>query len=118
LNLCHAIQTYLDEYEWYGLAWDIFWDYKHDMMTKILMAIWGEIPALDRYFVAGYRKHVGALPGRTIEMMLKLKRKYETDWREELANLPAKCRHTRRGPKNLIPVVRLIDMGLWYVGRE
>lgn len=86
------------------------------MITKILMGIWGETPAFDTYFRAGFRSEVYRLPTDPFRILLKLREKYESSWAHEIRELRNDCFYTRRGYKNRIPVARLLDMGLWYLG--
>ena len=86
------------------------------MVTKILMGLWGEIPAFDRYFREVHRKVFGSWHEHTMPVLRELQDAYHESWKPALKGLEPPYTHTRRGQSNRIPVARLIDMGFWYLG--
>jgi hypothetical protein len=88
------------------------------MITKILLAAWGQTPAYDSRFRLAYKK---AFPGQRIpsslnsvfDSLLFLKEQYCAKWAEEVAKLPDKTRRTRPDGKYKIPPARLVDMAFW-----
>lgn len=87
------------------------------MVTKILMACWGQTPAYDTRFVSAYRKYVKRLPGDYFESLCELKREYETSWKKDILTLGSKYRKTKAGGCD-IPHARLIDMAFWELGSD
>lgn len=90
------------------------------MVTKILMAITGQTPAFDTYFVDEFRKNVGRFSGNIYDALLKLHNKYKNEWQIELINLPKEYKIIIDEYKKpiKIPIARLIDMGFWYYHDE
>ena len=83
------------------------------LITKILMGTLGCVPAYDRFFVDGIKKHKVTTQEYSLESVRKLAKFYEAhnDRLEE----------ARRGMRvgNLIyPQMKLLDMGLWQIGFE
>jgi len=86
------------------------------MLTKMLMGLWGEIPAFDKYFRATYQRVFGHWrAARTMNILRPLWQAYRQEWKPALDALGDEFTHTRRGHHNPIPVARLIDMGFWYL---
>ena len=84
------------------------------MITKILMALWGETPAFDYRAVNTYRKVIGKKPGDYFKSLWKLKLKYESDWKDQIDNLPLTYKQTLKG--TAVPHAKLIDMAFWLMG--
>jgi len=88
------------------------------MISKILMGLWGEMPAFDTSFQKTYRHVFGTWPGRVRDVLRQLYDAYEKVWQEEINSLPSILKHTQRGHWNPIPVPRLIDMAFWRLGSQ
>lgn len=110
-------KEFINSYESLGKNLKRFNISKSDTMrTKLLMAVTGHTPALDRYFNLGYKKYFGKGSTKTYTILLTLREEYHHVWKDEIEKLPEKYKFTRRGNKNQIPPARLIDMGFWSLG--
>ena len=83
------------------------------LITKILMGTLGCVPAYDRFFIDGIKKHKVTTQEYSLESVRKLAKFYEAhnDRLEE----------ARRGMQidDLIyPQMKLLDMGFWQIGFE
>lgn len=93
------------------------------MITKILMATWGQTPAYDSRFVSTYRKLLPRKIGYFYEAdgyfdsLMTLKKASDKLWRcASLSNMNDKLTKTPKG--NIIPRARLIDMAFYSRGRR
>lgn len=84
------------------------------MISKILMASWGQTPAFDTRFVKTYRKYLPPKPGDYFDALMKLSKEYNEKWEMGMNRLESRYAKTEGG--NLIPSARLIDMGFWNIG--
>ena len=83
------------------------------MITKILMTVWGQTPAFDRYFVKTYREYFPPKPVDYFKALKKLSDVYNENWKQALQKLDKEQAYTTAG--NKIPVARLIDMAFWNI---
>ena len=83
------------------------------LITKILMGTLGCVPAYDRFFVDGIKKHKVTTQEYSLESVRKLAKFYEAhnDRLEE-------ARRGMRVGDLIYPQMKLLDMGLWQVGFE
>lgn len=87
------------------------------MRSKILIAAWGSIPALDSRFNGVFKASWRCSRRPCLADMLSLVRqRYEHDWRDEIKSTARELTHTRSG--NRIPDARLIDIAFWYHGER
>ena len=83
------------------------------LITKILMGTLGCVPAYDRFFVDGIKKHKVTTQEYSLESVRKLAKFYEehNDRLEE-------ARRGMRTEDLVYPQMKLLDMGFWQVGFE
>ena len=83
------------------------------LITKILMGTLGCVPAYDRFFVDGIKKHKVTTGEYSRESVLRLVDFYEAhnDRLEEV-------RRGFEGDGLIYPQMKLLDMGFWQVGFE
>ena len=83
------------------------------LITKILMGVFGCVPAYDRYFVEGVKEHEVTTGNYNINSLLKLVEFYENN-NDRLENVRKELR-----VYNLpYPQMKLLDMGIWQIGFE
>ncbi len=85
----------------------------YTMITKILMAVTGQTPAFDSYFVYTFRKKVGGFSGNIFNSLIMLNKKYKGEWKEEIGTIDKKYTYIRLDEKIETPTARLIDMAFW-----
>ena len=83
------------------------------LITKILMGTLGCVPAYDRFFVDGIKKHKVTTQEYSLESVRKLAEFYE----EYNARLEA-ARRGMRTEDLTYPQMKLLDMGFWQIGFE
>ena len=83
------------------------------LITKILMGTLGCVPACDRFFVAGIKKHKVTTQEYSLRSVLTLAEFYEehNDRLEE-------ARRGFEGDGLIYPQMKLLDMGFWQIGFE
>ena len=83
------------------------------LITKILMGTLGCVPAYDRFFVDGIKKHKVTTGEYSPESVLRLAKFYEAhnDRLEE-------ARRGMRTDDLIYPQMKLLDMGFWQIGFE
>ena len=83
------------------------------LITKILMGTLGCVPAYDRFFVDGIKKHRVTTQEYSLESVLRLADFYEAhnDRLEE-------ARRGMRTEDLTYPQMKLLDMGFWQIGFE
>ena len=83
------------------------------LITKILMGTLGCVPAYDRFFVDGIKKHKVTTGEYSPESVLRLVDFYEAhnDHLEE-------ARRGMRTDDLIYPQMKLLDMGFWQIGFE
>ena len=83
------------------------------LITKILMGTLGCVPAYDRFFVDGIKKHKVTTGEYSLKSVLKLADFYEAhnDRLEE-------ARRGMRTDDLIYPQMKLLDMGFWQIGFE
>ena len=83
------------------------------LITKILMGTLGCVPAYDRFFVDGIKKHKVTTQEYSLESVRKLAKFYEehNDRLEE-------ARRGMRTDDLIYPQMKLLDMGFWQIGFE
>lgn len=87
------------------------------LVSKILMGVWGQIPAFDIYFLAGWRSFVVARPRLDLQKRLRV----DAGSAEDLARAQAFCGwklggyRTRHG-RNSYPAGKVIDMAFFRYG--
>ena len=83
------------------------------LITKILMGTLGCVPAYDRFFVDGIKKHKVTTQEYSLKSVRKLAEFYEehNDRLEE-------ARRGMRTEDLIYPQMKLLDMGFWQVGFE
>ena len=83
------------------------------LITKILMGTLGCVPAYDRFFVDGIKKHKVTTGEYSPESVLRLVDFYEAhnDHLEE-------ARRGMRTEDLTYPQMKLLDMGFWQIGFE
>ena len=94
------------------------------MVTKMTLALWGQVPAFDSFarrtiYQLGIGTKSRQFPNsynQAFDAMLKLRSEYENSW-NRLENLEHTLNRTRPSETAPVPVARLIDMGLWWLGR-
>lgn len=85
----------------------------HTMITKILMAITGQTPAFDSFFIDTFRKKVGGFSGNIFKSLIRLNKKYKEEWVKEIKRLDSKYKHNYLDIGIDTPSARLIDMAFW-----
>jgi hypothetical protein len=85
----------------------------HTMRSKILLAVWGQIPALDSRFREVFKATGGFWERRPFpaNVLNRVREKYVECWRQEIEAAPDEWKHTSGG--NRIPDARLIDIAFW-----
>ncbi len=88
----------------------------HIMRSKVLLAVWGQMPALDerfsRTFMAKWKFWLKRpFPANVLNT---IRQAYTEEWRQEIEAVPEDWKHTLAG--NRIPDARLIDIAFWYHG--
>ena len=83
------------------------------LITKILMGTLGCVPAYDRFFVDGIKKHKVTTQEYSLKSVRKLAEFYEehNDRLEE-------ARRGMRTEDLVYPQMKLLDMGFWQIGFE
>ena len=83
------------------------------LITKILMGTLGCVPAYDRFFIDGIKKHKVTTGEYSLKSVLKLADFYEAhnDRLEE-------ARHGMQCEDLAYPHMKLLDMGFWQIGFE
>ena len=83
------------------------------LITKILMGTLGCVPAYDRFFVDGIKKHKVTTQEYSRKSVRKLAEFYEAhnDRLEE-------ARRGMRTEDLVYPQMKLLDMGFWQIGFE
>ena len=83
------------------------------LITKILMGTLGCVPAYDRFFVDGIKKHKVTTQEYSLESVRKLAKFYEAhNDRLEEARRGMQCDGL------MYPQMKVLDMGFWQVGFE
>lgn len=121
------------EYVWFQEEFDeVVRKLKKDMeinptdilLSKILLGVWGEVPALDRYFKHGYKTYINKLPagfdhfrgmGLTGKSMGKLH--YVSKLKKWDANFK-KIKFRYNGTLLSYPHAKKIDMAFWQYGLD
>jgi hypothetical protein len=85
------------------------------MRSKILLAVWGEMPAFDTQFANTFKATYGFLSGKPHKMLNRLREAYLATWQSEIRDVPEPWRLTAGG--NRIPDARLLDIAFWYHGK-
>ena len=88
-------------------------DISSTLITKILMGIFGCVPAYDRYFIAGIKKHKVAIGNFNINSIMQIIDFYEQN-HEQLEDV----RKSMKVGDMLYPQMKIIDMGFWQLGFE
>ena len=85
------------------------------MRSKILLAVWGQMPALDSRFNTTFKATWGVQrrPPRAAVLDC-VSQRYAEAWLIQIQAAPGPWKHTSNG--NRIPDARLIDVALWYHG--
>ena len=83
------------------------------LITKILMGTLGCVPAYDRFFVDGIKKHKVTTQEYSPESVLRL-----VDFYEAHNDRLEEARHGMRTEDLTYPQMKLLDMGFWQVGFE
>lgn len=95
------------------------------LITKMFMALWGEIPGFDKRFCSAYRNlSLGIPPSQysiedpLFDSLLILNQHYNQTWSQQITGLPTRYRTTRTQGMYPIPTGRLIDMALWQIRKD
>ena len=83
------------------------------LITKILMGTLGCVPAYDRFFVDGIKKHKVTTQEYSLESVRKLAEFYE-EYNDRLEA----ARRGMRTEDLTYPQMKLLDMGFWQIGFE
>ena len=83
------------------------------LITKILMGTLGCVPAYDRFFVDGIKKHKVTTQEYSLNSVLRL-----VDFYEAHNDRLEDARRGMRTEDLTYPQMKLLDMGLWQVGFE
>ena len=83
------------------------------LITKILMGTLGCVPAYDRFFVDGIRKHNVTTQEYSLKSLLKL-----VDFYEAHNDRLEEARRGMRTEDLTYPQLKLLDMGFWQIGFE
>lgn len=83
------------------------------LITKILMGTLGCVPAYDRYFITGIKKHNVAIGNFSIKSIMQIIDFYEKN-HEQLEDV----RKSIKVDDMLYPQMKIIDMGFWQLGFE
>ena len=83
------------------------------LITKILMGTLGCVPAYDRFFVDGIKKHKVTTGEYSRESVLRL-----VDFYEEHNDRLEEARRGMRTDDLTYPQMKLLDMGFWQIGFE
>lgn len=86
-------------------------DISSTLITKILMGIFGCVPAYDRYFIAGIKKHKVAIGNFNINSIMQIIDFYEQN-HEQLEDV----RKSMKVGDMFYPQMKIIDMGFWQLG--
>ena len=83
------------------------------LITKILMGTLGCVPAYDRFFVDGVKKHKVMTQEYSRNSVLRL-----VDFYEEHDDRLEEARRGMRTEDLIYPQMKLLDMGFWQIGFE
>ena len=83
------------------------------LVTKILMGTLGCVPAYDRFFVDGIKKHKVTMQEYSLKSVLRL-----VDFYEEHNDRLEEARRGMRVGDLIYPQMKLLDMGFWQIGFE
>ena len=83
------------------------------LITKILLGTLGCVPAYDRFFVDGIKKHKVTTQEYSLKSVLRL-----VDFYEEHNDRLEEARRGMRTEDLTYPQMKLLDMGFWQVGFE
>lgn len=85
------------------------------MRSKILLAVWGGMPALDSRFNTVFKATWGVQrrPPRC-QVLACIQERHAETWRNEIESAPDAWVYTSGG--NRIPDARLLDIAFWYHG--
>lgn len=83
------------------------------LITKILMGTLGCVPAYDRFFIDGIKKHKVTTGEYNLKSVLKL-----VDFYEEHNDRLEEARRGMRVGDLIYPQMKLLDMGFWQIGFE
>ena len=84
------------------------------LVTKVLLGTFACLPALDKYFIAGFRherRGYSKLNAKFVEKLLAFCRQHLTELRSEQATI-------REKTGAHYPLMKLVDMYFWQVGKE
>lgn len=81
------------------------------LITKLLMGTMGCVPAYDRYFIAGIKKHKVAVGSYKIKSIIQLAKFYQNNFSEL-----EEVRKELLIEDILYPQMKLLDMGFWQIG--
>lgn len=83
------------------------------LITKILMGTLGCVPAYDRFFVDGIKKHKVTMQEYSLKSVLRL-----VDFYEEHNDRLEEARRGMRVGDLIYPQMKLLDMDFWQIGFE
>jgi hypothetical protein len=84
------------------------------LVTKVILGTFGSLPAVDRYFVSGFKNSGRPCSGLNIKFVTALL-EFAAENRRELRNEQLKIEQAG-GIK--YPIMKLIDMYFWQIGAE
>jgi len=85
------------------------------MLSKVLLAVWGEMPALDSRFNRVFKATWDVERRPPLAGVLDcIRQRYAETWQNEIQAAPDAWKHTSGG--NPIPDARLVDIAFWYHG--
>jgi len=132
LSTPHAQELFQEQFhvvDWSAMPFTVVWNDLENalhqvdvsatstMRSKILLAVWGQMPALDTRFYRTFTATwdfwaVQPFPGNVLNA---IRQRYLEAWRHEIDEAPDDWKHTTGG--NRIPDARLIDIAFWYHGQ-
>lgn len=101
------VEAVKESYKPFGLASDV-------LATKVILGTTGSLPAVDRFFIAGFRKSqrpYSKLTGAFVERIIEFCNEYAEELRVEQARIEA-------AGNVCYPLMKLADMYFWQVGYD
>ena len=112
-KLCDDIADYFDPIRKEVAGREVTTPVSPVLITKILMGTLGCVPAYDRFFVDGIRKHNVTTQEYSLKSLLKL-----VDFYEAHNDRLEEARRGMRTEDLTYPQLKLLDMGFWQIGFE
>ena len=111
MEISNYIEKYYNKVRLEVKATNIKQDISYTLITKILLGIYGCVPAYDRYFIIGVKKYKATTGNYNINSIIKLSKFYKEN-EVELEKVRSKMKINNIE----YPQMKLLDMCFWKAG--